>query len=536
MMNKIIVAEDEYWVRKGIISKLDCDKYGLLLTGEASNGEEALDLIVSQQPDIAFIDIHMPLMDGLSVIKEAIKNGALTKFIIISGYNDFEYAQEAIKLAVFDYILKPVDDNALGEVITKIKKQLMKEKQKNEQIKKLETKISENGIVIRDNMLNDLIFNEKNYIPETGQISEKEILFEKGKYTIAIVWLISDKNSLEGNELSTRKIRDIITKISEKYNGMICFKNNRKNKELIIIFNIDKLSEEKVKFILNKILNEVQKQWEIQINIGHGPVVDGMGRLHLSYKLAYNALRNMIVEDSINRVYYYRDKSENSLLSKYISSDLKTVLEKFSKDSSAKPIIDIINNIFDKMQEDVQYLNYVTFEDICFGLFSVICKNSEVSDDNQKLELQKKLNFYEVLEGFNNIEDAHQWFIKYINESIVISSLKTSHIGEYTIFEIRDYIERYYFQKISLKDISKKFFIHPNYLSRIFKEKTGIGFNEYITSVRMQKAVELMGIGIIKIEDIANSVGYENQRYFASSFKRHYGITPTEYIKLNFGE
>lgn len=138
-MNKVVIVEDEEFIRKGMVLATPWSKFNCEVIGEAKNGEEGLELIKKVKPDIVITDVRMPIMDGIIMIKE-LKNNVDSEYIIISGYDDFKYAQQAIKLGVKDYLLKPIDDNEFYNTLNKVI-DIVKQKKEKSRISNSKAKV-----------------------------------------------------------------------------------------------------------------------------------------------------------------------------------------------------------------------------------------------------------------------------------------------------------------------------------------------------------------------------------------------------------
>ena len=396
-MWKLVVADDEPKIRRGLEKILNWNEFNIEIVGEAEDGEIALEVIKEKTPDIILLDINMPFLNGLNLLQKLKDINNKSIVIIISGYDDFLYAQKALQLNAFDYILKPVNKNSMEEII-------MKAVDKLNEIEK-----------------------ETHYLEWVNKQLNKNV--DALKKTFFSEWL--------NNELSDEQV----LKEMEFFN--IDF---GKNIGLMVIKLVDKLN-----------IEIMDKKWNTEL---------------LEFAIA-NLLNDKFKEANIK--FIFADDKKNIIL---------------------------VNKI-DDMLEWIALGNQLEVEISKYLKCNVIIEQANVSS------------------GILKIKDIYLNIINRVNEKKKVSPM--------TLLTIKYIEENYYSNDLNINDISDKLEVTSSYLSKLLKKETGSSFIDYLTNIRIKKAMYIMEDPTIKIYDVAELVGYSNQHYFCRAFKRVVGFSPTEY-------
>ncbi len=396
-MWKLVVADDEPKIRRGLENILEWSDYNIEIVGEAEDGEIALEVINEKKPDIILLDINMPFLNGLNLLQRLKDANNKSIVIIISGYDDFSYAQKALQFNVFDYILKPVNKKSMEEIIAKA--------------------------IFR---LNE-IEKEKNYLDWVNdQLAENMDILKKTFFT---EWL--------NNRLCDEQVLKEIEFFNIEFG---------KNIGIMVIKIIDKSN-----------IEIIDKKWNVEL---------------LEFAII-NLLNDEFKESNIKLV-FDDDKKNIILLSK-------------------------INDI----SEWITLGNKLEIE-----IYEYLKCNVIIEQAN-------------AVGGILKIKDTYVNMINSINEKKRCSPM---------VLLIIKYIEEnYYSNDLSINDISDKLEVTSSYLSKLLKKETGLSFIDYLTNIRMKKAMYIMEDPTIKIYDVAELIGYSNQHYFCRAFKKVVGISPTEY-------
>ncbi len=508
-MLKVYIADDEEAVRQGLKKIIDWQSLDFEVCGEAADGLSAYHDIIKLNPHLVLLDIRMPKMQGLELAKGLRENNFEGSIIILSGYSEFRYAQEAIKFDVKYYLTKPIDEEELHSCVLEIKQLILEQETHNEHMYYYQEKAS-------DKILEDIIklgidLTEENIatLDDLGLTSEKyQILIldseEKNKdpYLILLKRLNLPYSTNILKNILVDGINTVLLKNSEAIDSFKSYASSHKQEDGASFF------------------------------IAMGPVVSSINEINLSYKSA----------KAIAEKRFFLNKEIHIASGDDLAPSEKAVNSFSALDSKelGKRLYDLI--AFFKKTECEQFLS---------GL-KVDILNSRNSVDSLKSVLAGMYIFIvqEIKKTYVNYDaefltnaEIIQWFhsCDYLQDIIDFLKLESKRliriIGGYSsesiVDEIAEYVKHHYGSDVKLKTLAPKFGYNSSYLGKIFSKKTGISFNDYLHKIRTEKAKELLLNKKYKIYEISSLVGYKNVDYFHLKFKQHEGTTPNEYRTAN---
>ena len=530
-MLKMIIADDEILVREGLKNILPWEAYNIEVVGVAKNGIETLTLCEEMKPDILFTDIRMPHLTGIEVAQKLKMQNYKTRIIIVSGIEDFSYAQQAIELNTEGYILKPIKKNKLIEIVEKVVSSINDEKEHAVKFKQLKKQLYDNIPAIKDRFLCNIIFRK---------YSNEKIIYDKCKFLnipfvgskpfVACKMVIDEitgsfsKNSEENYELILMSILNICNELLASYDYGICFNINEN--EFIIIFNYDQI--ENISDICEELLTALNKYIEIKVSIGIGEKVDSILLLYNSYKSAETSLEYKFYS-GINTVINSKDLTYKADTLEYVK--LHIIEEKLLngiKLGNLTTVNDVLCQIFNHIESSSftpeEYTKSI-FTELIFittrSLYEIQENLSDIVEEPIKLCNDiYKLNTYDELKNY--ILDLFDKITTYFNN-------KLNQKNRYVVNEINDIIRHQYTKNITVKLISEQVGLTPNYISQIFKKETGITITKKITEIRIEAAKELLKDSNFKVFEVAEMVGFDNPYYFSTVFKKITGIHPSKF-------
>lgn len=534
-MIKVLIADDEKWVRVTIKNALPLEKLDLMLIGEASSGLEALKLSLELKPDILITDIRMPGLNGLELIEETKNQLPYLKTIILSGYDDFEYAKKGIQLGAFDYLLKPVNRENLMNVLSKVKDVLAEENKKIEMEKALKIQYEALMLHARDKFLNEIIKDDSYHTDEIKrQFASFNIalkLYKFGVITTSIDEYVTKIKTLYryDKQIVLSKYKKIMDKIVKRYFKGIAFFNINVENEVILIYNQD--SKIDLQYIQNVLLisNKITKR---RLNIVFSAGVSSqdfrVNKLSQLYSEASTALKYKMIygKGSINfYTHIYNIKTKDFHISKDILNEIVFNMELLNEYN----VSTIINNTFELVsncRETSPEIIKSAFWELIIDTYSNLCCKTLTINSLYEFKCS---SVYEEFKRLDTLEDINE-YIKKLFSSILNNHLKKGQTQSQNTIDIaKKYIDTHYFMDITLVLISGYVFLNPTYFSELFKKETGQNFSEYVTNLRLEKAKELLKDTGLKIYEVCESVGYSNTKYFCKLFKRFTGKTPSEY-------
>ena len=528
-MLKVVIIDDEYLIRQRIKKCIEWEKVGLVISGEAANGEDAIALVDRIRPHIALVDINMPYMNGLECIKAIKKKNPDIKIIILSGYNRFDYAKEAIQLGVVDYLLKPINKDELIKVINKLKEQLQRKTELENNLKQLKSKVRNSENRERDIYLRSILEDSshktvinleifKDYYPE---------LEDKGVYIIAIG--IDKMSDTEKSDIKIWQfaVRNIVEECFADKKG--CYFTYDTTGRIIIITNTGSYSSLKNTSLLINIQETVKKILKFTISIGIGGLYDKINEISNSYREAVWAYNNRIIQGDESILHFNRLKSESNM--HFTNLEIR-------KDTIMKLRTGSIDGFHQLVQETLGSIveQKMTIDALEFVMSDFIWSIKEYAVENDILltdvgnTVGDLFNTRELIDGHRTIKEIERWLLTFSSE---VMSRKTSikkNGNASTVETIIDFIKKNYANKnLNLEMISRIVFLNQSYVSNLFKKETGMSIVKYVTEIRMLEAKKLLDHDHYRLDEIADRVGYSDPYYLSKCFKKHYGIPVSKY-------
>ena len=523
-MYKLLVVDDEELIRKGIISRIQHHLPDFAQMWEACDGMEALTVIKEHHPEIIITDIKMPHMDGLQLIRQVREAGNNVKFIIISGYAEFEYAEQAINMGVNGYILKPVIDRELIKALNNVTNDLDKEKNSNDIKNRTEILEKQYKLIENEKNINQLLNMAKADIIK-GQEEEIPALLSETLEGIQVMLSILniDGSSYSDSAFQYRDIDLIKESMANILNELECqcqriiVNNYRdKNQVLVLLMNKDKTF---LKACMDKYIavafSSLAKYLGISVTIGISTPEDNISSE--LYRQARTAFEQRIIFGG-NHVYKY----ENLPIYKdfNIPNNEIRLLQNCIERMDVGNIETILREIFsEKNFTGVAGVNIrLVWMEIVNMLFKVCGKMKNDFDNIYNFNLLGE----EVLEKFNSLDEIVSYLYTTIIDTLKLEKVVDMNCSN-KIKLVTQYIDRHYGEDININELSYLYAMNPNYFSTVFKKETGKTVVNYITEVRILKACKLLAETKGSIADISQSVGYQDTQYFFRVFKKTTG-------------
>lgn len=512
-MYKAMVVDDEEMIRKGICNVIPWGKLKIDTVKMASSGIEALNIMEEETFDIMITDICMTEMDGLSLVEKINVLNPKLKVIVLTGYDNFEYAQKCCKMQVRDYILKPVDEVELENTI----KRLIIELENEEFIchqQKMNSRIQGLTEQLKLEQIMQNMIHERTKIDEIEKVLDDYSYNKEEILQIAIVCPVIDDNLTwkQHFELLNLSIKNTCIELFDSKKQGITFEDKNKN-IIIAIFVSEEFKDvtDRIKYLINYLKNE----YDINPKIVLGSVVDGFNKINISYNDACALLSSKSTYDGI----ITKEPMERSLrlFSERVQELRKIMIDNIDDSEN-------VMRIYDVYVEDIKIYNVSTslVKKTCFDIgggvyFSYVMEKGEVTDN--------KLNSLLISLENCNRDDA----IKITRDFIL--QIVNADIGESSeiIGKAKSYIKEHLNEEISVYSIAEMLYLTPTYFSKLFKNSTREGCNSYIIRKRMEKAKSLLETTSMKTGKIAALVGYKDTNYFSLAFKKQTGMAPTEF-------
>lgn len=543
-MLKIFLAEDEVVVRETIKRMIPWEELGFELVGEAADGEMALPLLIRQQPDLLITDIKMPFMDGLTLARLAKKEIPGLKVVILSGYDDFNYAKQAIGIGVEDYLLKPITKNALIERLSEIRSRYEHEKTQKEYYEKFQREMQAYEKNSSRDFFEALVGGSMDMMEVYKRAEKLGLDIVAEAYNVLIFTMNCDEDfSGQRDEYSSWEAEslELLENFFAGHSSAMLFRSNIFSYGVLLKGQRETIEEntracvDEIRKILSR--QDGRREWFLAV----GQSVDRLSQIQKSYHTASRAFSQRYLYDE-NILYYdemetmehpggQAETEDNAYLQKVDVNALNpAILQKFLSNGLQEEAENFVKDYFyaigQEPMESLVFRNYV----ILNVRFSVISFIKGLGCDTNEME---SADTEEVLaESGKNMESAIAYAKKMISQAIEIRDQNSGNKNRSILKTAVDFIDSHYMdEEISLNTVANVANVSSNHFSALFSQNMGQTFIEYLTTLRMNKAKELLRCTGMRSSEIAGEIGYKDAHYFSYLFKKTQGMTPSDYRK-----
>lgn len=525
-MYRVLIADDEYWTREKIRNMIEWDSYNLEFMEPAVDGEQALEKIEREKPDIFITDINMPFINGMDLVRIIYEKHPEIIVIVVSGYDDYEYVRNTLTAGAVDYLLKPVSKAELVKVLSRALEILGKKIAETE-----EEAIKKDQMLKASSLIQDREFSS---------ILESAEAVRSPNLTVNL-----NLNNA-GYRLVMLKVHNIAYSASCCQHDMSLLSYNMKKEirdffeeENIIVFNYIYRSNE---FLLltemeeNKLVTILKKMSKHFENLTRSPVtitVSSMGYSLNNIKELYTQTVSLLMLRPFTRqstVIEEKYKNKDFKFQSRISEAQENSLKVLMLSENRKKIKAILCNEIGLKNAEIEGWRYLEVRQTLKRIVSVLCANSQ--NGQEALQLTELDNLTDLLDKTSELLDLES-IIGILDQIIDICidthQMEVSETISGTILQVAKYIRENYHEELSLGQLAKRFLIESSYLSRLFRQQMGENLMSYIARQRMERAKQYICQGDISLTEISFLVGYDDYNYFSRVFKKMVGISPREY-------
>lgn len=523
---KVMVIDDEPIVCKALRQLIPWEEYGFEWLGTAENGREALDMILKRMPDLILVDCKMPIMDGLQLLEEIRKRNLPVKSVILSGYNEFMYAQQAIKLGASDYLLKPPDLDHLLEVVRRVRKEWETEN-------RIKRQLSEYAPVMRDRFLLGLIRGARISSADFAEKTEYlKLGLRNGPFVLALLQIEDsgkwNDGSYEDQQLMHFAVLNVAEETLADWPAKVLFQEE--SRRFVILANAD--GPEQAGSLRGR-LQEV-------IRNGHNTLgftaTAGVSRLYGS--LLHEG--RQAYEDAKVAIQHKYYTGPGSVID-YADLRLEDV---------RKPPADPDGVDGEKLRIAMKVCNEGEVEEWLRRFAGFLEEHNVPHDETRILALQCMIHAagairdihpqlkpgelitagqIEALFSASTLDELVETMQGYLFHLLSVTRELRKSGNNAIVEKTKAYIHEHYNRNLTLETIAKEVFVSPVYLSFLFKHVESVNLTDYIAHVRIEQAKRLLQTTTRKTYEIARMVGYQDEKYFSRLFKKKVGLTPTEY-------
>ena len=529
---KVFLVEDEVIIRSGVKKSINWEQEGYEFVGEASDGELAYPMILKEKPDILITDIRMPFMDGLELSRLVKKELPDIKILILSGYDEFEYAKKAIKIGVTEYLLKPISAAKLTEVLNAVAETI---RQENEEKNLLETYFAE----MRENTERDKMRLFEKLL--MGDLSMGEIL-EAGErfgmnlgascYKIVLFKILAN---LENHVYAEQMVDacSAVEQAASMMEGVYVFQRGVEGWAFLLTAQDERSMEESAKILYQNLKQAMKNYTQLEYFGGIGSTVPRIRSLKQSFREADRAFAARFVEEAnqiISQKEFEKSQMEEGLKMQGVVQIGKSreMLQKFLSNGTREEVKAFSDAYISRIEEEnirsTMVRQYVVI-DVCIVILS-FCER--ISSANRLQEEAEELQ--KMMQKIHSLSEIKKYVVRLLNEAIELRDAESGRRYSDLIAAAKKEIENHYMtEEISLNTVAISVGMSPSYFSSIFSKEAGKTFVEYLTEVRIEKAKEFLMCSSMKTSEIGYEVGYKDPHYFSYIFKKVQGCSPKEY-------
>ena len=520
MSYKVFFVEDEIITREGIRDHVDWQAGGFEFCGEASDGEMALPLLRAAQPDVLITDIKMPFMDGLQLSKIVRERMPWVKIIILSGHDEFEYAQKAIGLGITDYLLKPVTVHKIQTALQKLSVQLDKERKEQDNLKKLQEDVEDSRATLRERLLSKLVVGA---VSPTDAIEKGQLLgldLSARHYLVVIVKIELGDRTEQYDHDEYQHLQGVLTKLAEKNPDIFVLKRDWGDLMLIMKGSTAEYLEEERDLLLKEI-RQAAANTRYQVTIGVGTFKNRIADIRQSFVEALMNIQNPVRETGSD----LNQALERAELFKLGKSAVDDYLRCGSKDQLDVFFKAYIGPLGETALQSSLIKNYI-FVDVMLATTKLI---NELGGEIDKVI--PELNSIEtILSNIKSVEQLREQAYKILSIGLAYRDSRPNGQHQNLIRQAKEYIERHYKNPdLTLNEVAASANLSASHFSSVFSQETRQTFKEYLTEIRINEAKELLRMTALRSADIAYQVGYNDPHYFSSVFKKNTGLSPIEF-------
>lgn len=537
-MLKIMIIDDEFYFREALKVSIPWNELGFEVCAEAKNGKDALEKAIKLNPDIMLVDINMPIMDGLEFVRNVNEKGINSKIIILTGHNEFNYAKQAVKLGVNNYILKPVDDEEIIKSLNEVKKIIEIETSTKIEIGRLRKQLKDSLPLLKDKLLNEII--QGSIIRSRNEAMKKmeylNINIDSDYYQVVAIELEYEESlgwSDEDRQLWKFAVSNITGEVlAEQYIFDTCYDTDDR---ICIIIGLKETEDncDTSQLLYNRlelIKNAVQKHLSFTVTIGAGNIKNDLFDIHASYKEAIVALKNKLTVGK-NKVIPYSTVSDSTIKSNLFTGEHRSRLLLDLRTADETEVQKLIGQIFSEMRSE--NIHHEIIFVVCIELVAVCLEYIvETGLSFKDILPNNRINIIEELQSKGSIDEMESWIEEIFRLTMELTQKSRNSKVSKLIDEVKNYIEtNYQNDSLSIDEMAKKLFVNYAHLCFIFKRDTGVTINEYLTEFRIKKSKEFFDNGDTLVLNVASKVGYADANYFGKCFKKFYGLAPSKYIE-----
>ncbi len=539
-MYKVFIVEDEIVIREGIKNNIPWEEEGFKIVGDESDGELAFPMILREQPDILITDIKMPFMDGLELSKLIKKEIPQLKIIIISGYSDFGYAQQAIDIGVSEYLLKPVTSAKLVAAVKNAAAAIEKERKEKQILEQYQFLVYQNQGEKRKDFFNALVSGKMSLSQILEQEEELGINMVASVFCVLLFQFKVQEDMYEySNEIVQCEAN--MTEALRSFPDVKVFERGMDGWAFILLGE----NELQINALTSELCNLLIRICDKRVHYfgGIGRCVHRVRDLQQSYLDANKAFSLRYFESgdqflAYNDVLNFKDQIGNQINVSELGLEKldRNLLEDFLKRGTLHDVDEFVDRYFDGFGSNAMSSTIFRHYIIMDGYSAIMKFLKALKYPKDKIDSSLK-SMNSITDQLSSLEDCSKFYKSILSEAIDLRNKNSQKRYSGLIDKAKDYMRlNLATSDLTLDKVASTVNVSPNYFSSLFNQETGMTFIEYLTDIRMEKAKEYLRCSGRKITEIGYLVGYLDSHYFSYIFKKTQNCTPSEYRQLGLGD
>ncbi|WP_138754595.1 response regulator [Paenibacillus sinopodophylli] len=548
-MYKLLLVDDEPEVTEGLMIEIDWEACGFTEVRTASNGKEAMELFEKMEPDVLMTDISMPYMNGLELSEWARKAYPITRIVILSGHDEFEYAKQAIHLQVEAYVLKPFSAEQLTDAVVEVARRMDEEREQRSNIELLVEHYRTSLPIVREKFLSSLITRKQPYRDIAAKAEKYGMQLEGEAYVVSIIAVnhsdIQDVQNDSKPSVSLASSTDLDLKLFSVSNiaseiwarhglGKVFI-----HQDHVVLFTVSPhadqtLMMEDTQAALKEILQSIERFLRFPVMIGVGTYTEALDQLKYAYDSAMVALdyrrivgSNIIIciDDMENRVH------EKLLFDEWKEQQLISAV-KLGTEKELEEVVDALFDEIARVQAPVHEYQHYLLE-----MVTAIIKLTKVLDTDSDDIIGGGWGILNQYQKLNSPQETKVWFGEMCARVRRSIASRRQHTYKQIVEDAISYTKSHYHEsELSIAKVCGQLHISAGYFSGLFKKELKLTFGAYLLQLRMEAAKELLRTTELKAFEIAEKVGFADANYFSLSFKKYAGVSAKEYRNSPAGQ
>jgi two-component system response regulator YesN len=514
----IIIVDDEAVVREGVRDRIDWETLGFRLVGDYEDGRAALAAVRADPPDVILSDIRMPFLDGIELARTVAEEHPTTRVLLLTGHDEFEYAQEAVRLQVWDFLLKPVSARELTGVLERLAAELQVERTRRDAEERLRVQWQESLPLLRERALNDLLAGSDPPDAYLLRLANLGLTIAPGRIRVIIVSPDPEGRS----DLQGLAVANVVDELCTAPGGGVQFAMNDGDIVVLLPGTDGDLFDR-----LDQLRRRVAEETEGSVTIAVGPAQGALREVRGSYRAARQRLMQRFLTGG-NRIITSEESSTDAAGWGERHRDVRTALVALIRNVDREGAREALESLILICRE--QHLPVAT----C--ILNLQRDLARVIDSAEALDIDVGVLFpgggnpFEELASLPSLTAIREWFGRLIDRIIDALEDRVRDQAERKVRAAETYLqENFRDPSVSLTAVCAELSVSVSYFSQRFKMVTGRTFVEYLTELRIAHAQELLRTGSGRGYEIAPQVGFRDPHYFSTTFKKVVGMTPTQY-------